>query len=243
MKKQYTLSIDKPCSENWNNFNQTAAGGFCSECMKNVVDFTTMSDQELVNFISESSGQTCGRLRRDQLSREIKSAPLLSRTNTPWQFIKTGVAGLSLVIFTNNGMANGLIPKNKTNTIQLEKESGIKKPVITNSRTLSGIVIDEYGDSLPGVNVVIKGTSDGTITDYDGKFKLEVSEGDVLVFSFIGLETKEYKVDKREFADVELKMEMKMCDYIFMGELAVEEVYASKPSGLKGFWTKVKSLF
>lgn len=64
------------------------------------------------------------------------------------------------------------------------------------SRELTGQVLDDGGSSLPGVSVLVKGTSIGTITDVDGKFVLSVpSESSVLVFSFIGFETQEVAID------------------------------------------------
>ncbi|MCB0460923.1 MAG: carboxypeptidase-like regulatory domain-containing protein, partial [Flavobacteriaceae bacterium] len=58
------------------------------------------------------------------------------------------------------------------------------------AQTITGTVNDETGP-LPGANVVIKGTSNGTTTDFDGKFSLNVSEGSgVAVISFIGYTTK-----------------------------------------------------
>jgi TonB-linked SusC/RagA family outer membrane protein len=53
-------------------------------------------------------------------------------------------------------------------------------------KTISGRVTDEYGESVTGANVVVKGTTNGTITNIDGNFSLNVSEGDVLLISYIG---------------------------------------------------------
>ncbi|WP_185968902.1 TonB-dependent receptor [uncultured Carboxylicivirga sp.] len=63
------------------------------------------------------------------------------------------------------------------------------------TRTVTGAVIDETGFGTPGVNVVIKGTSNGTVTDFDGKFAIAVSEGDVLEFRFIGYIAQEVLID------------------------------------------------
>ncbi len=61
---------------------------------------------------------------------------------------------------------------------------------------LSGTVLDDQGYTVPGVSVVVKGTSIGTITDIDGKFVLSVSsDAKVLVFSFVGYETQEIAID------------------------------------------------
>ncbi|WP_299456064.1 carboxypeptidase-like regulatory domain-containing protein [uncultured Microscilla sp.] len=64
-----------------------------------------------------------------------------------------------------------------------------------NNKTISGRVTDTQGDGLPGVNVLIKGTNRGTITDVDGKYSLSVPSGATLVFSFISMKAKELEVD------------------------------------------------
>ncbi len=65
-------------------------------------------------------------------------------------------------------------------------------------QSVSGSVSDQNGASLPGVNILIKGTSTGTITDIDGKFAIDLGTGqEVLVFSFTGFETVEVGVDGR----------------------------------------------
>ena len=58
-------------------------------------------------------------------------------------------------------------------------------------QVVSGTVTDDTGDPLPGVNITVKGTATGTITDPDGKFSLSVEPNAVLVFSFVGMETQE----------------------------------------------------
>ena len=58
-------------------------------------------------------------------------------------------------------------------------------------RTISGIVTDESGMPIPGVNVLVKGTKSGTQSDFDGKFKIAASQGQILVFSFLGMKTQE----------------------------------------------------
>ena len=55
---------------------------------------------------------------------------------------------------------------------------------------VTGSVKDDTGQFLPGVSVVVKGTTNGTVTDTDGKFSISVGKNVTLVFSFVGLETK-----------------------------------------------------
>ncbi|WP_420317991.1 SusC/RagA family TonB-linked outer membrane protein [Ekhidna sp.] len=69
-------------------------------------------------------------------------------------------------------------------------------------RTVSGKVTDDTGEALPGVNVVIKGTTNGTTTDLDGNYRLQVQDNTTLVFSFVGFETQEINIGGRTTIDV-----------------------------------------
>ncbi|SNT11308.1 TonB-dependent Receptor Plug Domain [Ekhidna lutea] len=63
--------------------------------------------------------------------------------------------------------------------------------LLTYAQSVSGTVTDDAGEGLPGATVLVKGTQNGTITDVDGKFTLNVKEGTPLVVSFIGFESVE----------------------------------------------------
>ena len=56
---------------------------------------------------------------------------------------------------------------------------------------VTGVVQDQTGMPVPGANVLVKGTSNGVQTDFDGKFKISAAKGQVLVFSFLGMKTQE----------------------------------------------------
>src|SRR5687768_8392639 len=57
---------------------------------------------------------------------------------------------------------------------------------VAQKRVVTGTVTDPDGSAIPGVNVIIKGTTTGTATDGNGSFAIEASENDVIQFSFIG---------------------------------------------------------
>ena len=70
---------------------------------------------------------------------------------------------------------------------------------------VSGQVLDETGKPMPGVNVLVKGTTNGTSTDTDGNYSINVENGDaVLIFSFIGYFTQEIPVGNRTVINVSL---------------------------------------
>jgi TonB-linked SusC/RagA family outer membrane protein len=70
---------------------------------------------------------------------------------------------------------------------------------------IRGTVTDGFGDPLPGASVIVKGTTDGTITNNDGLYSLEVPTDAVLVFSFIGMETTEVAVEGQNVIDIQMK--------------------------------------
>lgn len=83
-------------------------------------------------------------------------------------------------------------------------------------RVVSGrVTSSEDGSALPGVNVVIKGSTSGTVTDSNGNFKLSVPSGNAaLLFSFIGLQTQEVLIGDRSIVDVTLSLDVKQLSEI-----------------------------
>jgi TonB-dependent starch-binding outer membrane protein SusC len=72
-------------------------------------------------------------------------------------------------------------------------------------KTVTGTILDEFGEGLPGVTVLVKGTTTGTATDIDGKYSLNVpSNESVLVYSFIGYRTVEQVVGTRSVIDLSM---------------------------------------
>lgn len=83
--------------------------------------------------------------------------------------------------------------------------------------TVTGSVIDkEMGDPLIGVNVLVKGTTNGTVTDMDGHYSLTVNPNDVLVFSYISMKTVEETVNGRKTINVTM-----VSDAESLGEVVV----------------------
>ncbi|MDH5414651.1 MAG: carboxypeptidase-like regulatory domain-containing protein, partial [Flavobacteriaceae bacterium] len=82
--------------------------------------------------------------------------------------------------------------------------------------TVSGTITDsKEGTPLPGVNVVVKGTTIGVSSDFDGKYSIEVSSEDaILQFSFIGYVTTEITVNGREVIDVRLEPSAESLDEV-----------------------------
>lgn len=92
------------------------------------------------------------------------------------------------------------------------------------SRTVTGTVTSgEDGTALPGVNVIVKGTSVGTTSDNSGRYSLTVeSDNTILVFSFIGFQTTEITVGARTVVDVTMESDVKQLSEIVVTANAIE---------------------
>jgi len=92
MLKNIQLRIDKPCSADWDRMSTEEQGRFCLSCQKTVVDFTGMSDQQVLNWLSRSHGSVCGRLEGHQLNRGLMPQP--QRRNSRlglWSYLLAGL--------------------------------------------------------------------------------------------------------------------------------------------------------
>ena len=85
------------------------------------------------------------------------------------------------------------------------------------SYEVSGTVSDNSNQPLPGVSVVVKGTTTGTSTDFDGKYKLQVNKGDVLVFTFVGFESQEITMDGSATVNVTMKSGVALDEVVVIG--------------------------
>jgi TonB-linked SusC/RagA family outer membrane protein len=89
----------------------------------------------------------------------------------------------------------------------------ISLSVVAQGRLISGKVTDAQGGGVPGVTVLVKGTTSGTVTDIDGKYSLNVTGGS-LVFSYIGFVTQEIVVENQTTINVVLQEDTKMLDEV-----------------------------
>ena len=89
--------------------------------------------------------------------------------------------------------------------------------------TISGkVTAASDGSSLPGVNVVVKGTTNGTVTDINGNYSLSVTDGETLVFSFIGLESMEVAIGSRTGIDVAMTSDVKQLGEVVVTAIGIE---------------------
>ncbi|OYX16712.1 MAG: hypothetical protein B7Z16_11020, partial [Algoriphagus sp. 32-45-6] len=107
---------------------------------------------------------------------------------------------------------------------------------LAQSNQITGVVKDSGGEPLPGVNVLIKGTTTGTVTDLDGRYSLSAPTDATLVFSFVGFTTQEIPVNGRSQIDLVLADDTSNLD-----EFIVVGYGLQRKSDLTGSISSVKS--
>jgi len=108
---------------------------------------------------------------------------------------------------------------------ELSGDETIEKiEVIIQSRTVTGRVTSmEDNEGLPGVNVVEKGTSNGTVTDVEGNYSLEVAEGATLVFSSVGYITQEAAIGNQSTIDILLREDITALEEIVVTSFGIRK--------------------
>lgn len=221
MKSQFNLSISEPCHENFRNFPKTEKGGFCASCNKEVVDFTQMTSEDIAYYFSKNkSSDTCGRLTTKQLNATIQS-----KKKTKFFNLLNGLAVICISLFSFKAAAQSTTSTTTDSDNTKHKDTSNEKLI-----TVKGTVIDSDGLPLPGANVILDGSVTGTQTNFDGYFEFpkQLKKGDVLIFSYVGLDTKKITITENTNLNIELEVNMESCDIVLMGKVATKDVYKSK---------------
>lgn len=208
-------------------------GKFCSHCSKTVIDFTSLSDNEIIQIIEQKSDKICGRLNEIQLNRLIENKQLENRS-----ILYQAVTGLFLLGTAINSFAKNNPFSRQSSQIEivsvLDKNTNIpnqekkkNEPVLDILKTtIKGKILDfESKEPLPGAIVLIKNSTTTTTTDLDGNFKLTIPD-DLLtnkihiIITYIGYETTETIINKTELTPSK-KIYLIQAQQALLGEVIV----------------------
>ena len=224
MKHSLNLDINSPCSENFNKFIPSQKGGFCGSCKKEVIDFTTMSSQDIIAYFKDKNTiDTCGRFNSNQLKTYT--------TNIQKRKKLSVLSGLSLALLSIFSIRTAQAQDTNKNTKVADKNLEIKSSNSEKTITVQGTVTEESGLPLLGANIILQGTSIGIATDFDGNFKFpeKLKKGDVLLISYIGYASKKIVVDTdNATTNITLNVNMSPDSCVLLGKVAVKQVYKSK---------------
>ncbi|MCR5888002.1 carboxypeptidase-like regulatory domain-containing protein [Hymenobacter sp. J193] len=201
-----TINVPKPCGESWSDMTPATQGSHCAACNKVVVDFTRMTDAELLAFLHRQPATGCGRFTSQQLNRPL----VVPAASTPW---RQWLAAAALTLGLGEAVAGSAQAQASVSQLgqQLKPTQALPISYTTASETrqvsisdtsvlIRGRVLDEKM-GLPGVTVQLQGTQLDTSTDSDGYFQLllekeAAASGTNLVFSFVGFETQQVAVPR-----------------------------------------------
>jgi hypothetical protein len=201
MKKEIYIQIPEPCHEDWNKMTPVQQGRYCQSCSKEVVDFSLMTDQAIMHFLSKPRGKTCGNFSSDQLNRVIKE-PATPAKKRVWAVM---LSFLLPLFVSNKGKAQMGLPKI---TITPEKEVPkaevtLRGDTITVQKkvliTIHGQVIDTSKNAVPFASIKIKSSSNNVSADKNGFFQIqsESSIGITLTISSIGFTDQEVSIHEK----------------------------------------------
>jgi hypothetical protein len=154
MKQKIQISIPEPCHEGWQNMTPVEKGRFCASCQKTVLDFTYLSDNEIINLVNKNDN-LCARINVSQLNRNLIET---KRTSNYFGYFATTVLTF-LGLGTESVIAQEKPVVEQTDLKYLNKATDSVKKII-----VSGLVKNVYGQPLPGAIIKIKGTKNSTNT-------------------------------------------------------------------------------
>jgi len=172
------ISIPTPCHENWDNMQPTEKGRFCNACTKQVIDFSVMSDAQVLNYFADLKNESvCGRAYPGQLNRAMEAPETPKKKKWYWNYI-----ALILVFFGRSGESKAqkvgkVAVKPTTQQPQPIREVG-EIAVVQPKRAISGKVLDSNGSPLSGANIRINGSGKVYTSGKDGGFSFLITEND-----------------------------------------------------------------
>lgn len=175
--KRVRYSIEDPCHEDWNQMKPEEKGRFCESCNKTVVDFSSMSDFSIVNYLEAKKNEAvCGRFRPDQMEKTY----VLTRPHHSFSFdLKAVALGLALSTFSAVHTDAQVTPVDTTQTIYQEPLDGMVSVIeyydhADETFTSGKILVDGKGYKMVTILLLDDdGKEIAKVTPYeDGKFKI-----------------------------------------------------------------------
>ncbi len=191
------LTIPTPCHEDWNNMTPEGKGRFCGSCAKQVIDFSVMTDNQVLQYFANLKNENvCGRVYPDQLNRTILVPDL--RRKKIWMYWHYLVAVL-LFFFTKSQQAKAQVGSLKTemrpvkpvnsNTDNRIRLGGIRKlSVDEQKRTIN--VQDENGGGIPFASLEMLPGRIQLQADSNGKININTLAADSIKFSAVGYDAQ-----------------------------------------------------
>jgi len=230
MSNIQNISIPEPCHQSWQQMTPEANGRHCQQCSKVVADFTKMTNNEIINYLS-TNANTCGRFEKQQLNSinnqlYIENMPLKGRLKG-W-VMAVALFG-SMASLKATAQTGAPIAQTTADSPRVKcSEPIIGKLIAPQYREITGQVVDsEENTPLPGA-VIFVDNNINTATDQNGNFKLRVPlSATRFTVKFIGYNTQVINVDQSKMAyNIHIKQsEALLGDIIIIRQPFYKRVY------------------
>ena len=223
-----SIRIDKPCHEDWDQMTPTDQGRFCGSCQKHVTDFSKMTDNEILEFLSAHTGSMCGQLRGNQLNRVLIATQM---SGSKWK-LNSWVTALMFAGGAGMLAAQTTPPQNNQTVIIDEKHP--TGPVCIRTKTepvkreLNAMILDTlYNEPMVYATVQLMGTEISAQTNADGDFTLIIpdsitADSITLLISAPGYYRQEYTLAVSDI-DKTSRIEVAMNERMMKGEMIIQE--------------------
>jgi CarboxypepD_reg-like domain len=199
MLKNVQIRIDDPCSEPWDRMHPKEEGRFCSSCQKTVVDFTGMSDQEVLNWFAMQKRGVCGRFREGQLNHELTAQPQRKNGRLGWwRYVLAGLLLSSEVSAQTSPAGPPVSQRDSTRRDDGLKIGKVATPGLPHSPqrplpdTLRGRLVDSANGKPISYASITTGRYHGVAADPEGYFAIPrsaIADGHTLTISCVGYKT------------------------------------------------------
>jgi TonB-linked SusC/RagA family outer membrane protein len=175
-----------------------------------------LQEKPLAQFFKEVESKTDFKFTYMDNIIDLKQAVTVEENNTSLYDVLVAVSMQTQLNFVqvNENIHVKPVTGTKRNPVEVAQQQEV---------TVSGKVIDDTGEPLPGATITVLGTMTGTITDIDGNYSITVPDGSVLVFSFIGYESMRALVDNRSQINITLKTDMSSLDEVVVVGYGVQD--------------------
>lgn len=263
LKKKIEITIPEPCHEQWQNMPVTRGGRHCASCARDVIDFTLLSDQQLISFLEKQAGNgSCGRFYADQLNRPLQPT---DGSFAAGSLAHKMAAGL---LFLHIAIGNSVAHAQKKVVRTAHSPSKERQP---GTLTIRGTVVDAMTrQPVPGITVQCE-YDDSVVSDAHGRFvihlKQQFSSIDSVTLLVAEMSDGQGQESGYYFPPVKVKAgasaRVVLCRYIqeqlpvaqiarptvssqrviVMGGMPGSGYYAAAPAPKRNLWNRITSFF
>lgn len=206
------ITIPKPCRQSWQQMLPNDDGRHCNHCSKTVIDFTKMTNGEIISYLSNRSN-ICGRfspLQLDSVNTHLNYQNLKTATSRKKGLVAMAMLGSS-IFYEASGQTIAIAPGKIELSSQENNMSNFPLGKIAANRALEkkieGQILDDDCKPLYGATIRVPGTDIALPTDTNGRFKLHVSAATKhFTVSFVGFETETIAIENAQNRNYEVKL-------------------------------------